>query len=61
MLTLYYTSVDITIGAVIIVFLNLTRLSISKDTGIVAHEGVVQQTLSKALEHDILTCIRKHA
>lgn len=36
-------------------FLNLTCLSISKDAGIVAHEGVVQQTLPKALEQNILT------
>lgn len=36
-------------------FSNLTCLSISKDAGIVAHEGVVEQTVAKALEHYILT------
>lgn len=36
--------------------LNVTCLSVSKDAGIVSHEGVVQQTLPKALEHYILAC-----
>lgn len=40
----------------------VTCLTISKDAGVVAHECVVQQTLPKAIEQHILTCInmRKH-
>lgn len=34
----------------------LTCLSVSKDAGVVAHEGVIQQTLPKAPEDDVLTC-----
>lgn len=37
---------------------NVTCLSISKDAGVVAHEGVVQQALPKALEYNILTCTK---
>lgn len=36
-------------------YTRLTCLSISKDAGIVAHEGIVQQTPAKALENHILT------
>lgn len=37
---------------------NVTCLSISKNTGVVAQEGVVQQTFSKALEHYVLACLK---
>lgn len=37
----------------------ITSLSIGKDTGIVALEGVVEKTFSKALEDHLLTCIRR--
>lgn len=33
----------------------ITSLSIRKDAGVIAHEGIVQQALSKALEHHVLT------
>lgn len=32
----------------------VTCLAISKDAGIVSQEGVVQQTLSETLEHNVL-------
>lgn len=38
----------------------VTCLSVSKDAGVVAQEGIVKQTLPEALENYILTWGRKH-
>lgn len=38
----------------------ITSLSIGKDAGVVALEGVVKKTFSKALEDHLLTCTQTH-